>query len=49
MGSLLNHGQAWKTVAMDSVNGRRFNQQGRIANGVRIRPADAARNRAHRT
>ena len=29
-----NHGQP-KTVAMDSVNGRRFNQQGRIANGVK--------------
>jgi hypothetical protein len=29
-----NHGQP-KTVAMDSVNGRRFDQQGRIANGVR--------------
>jgi hypothetical protein len=28
-----NHG-APKTVAMDSVNGRRYNQQGRIANGV---------------
>jgi hypothetical protein len=28
-----NHGQPG-TAAMDSVNGRRFNQQGRIANGV---------------
>lgn len=29
----VNHGQP-STVAMDSVNGRRFDQQGRIANGV---------------
>ena len=29
----VNHGRPG-TVAMDSVNGRRFNQQGRIANGV---------------
>jgi len=29
----VNHGQPG-TAAMDSVNGRRFNQQGRIANGV---------------
>ena len=28
-----NHGQPG-TMAMDSVNGRRYNQQGRIANGV---------------
>ena len=28
-----NHG-APRTAAMDSVNGRRFNQQGRVANGV---------------
>jgi len=30
----VNHGQP-RTVAMDSVNGRQFNQQGRIAQGVR--------------
>ena len=29
----VNHGRPG-TVAMDSINGRRFNQQGRIANGV---------------
>ncbi len=29
----MNHGTP-RTAAMDSVNGRRFNQQGRIANGV---------------
>ncbi len=29
----VNHGQP-ATAAMDSVNGRRYNQQGRIANGV---------------
>lgn len=34
------------TMAMDSVNGRRFNQQGRIANGVasgRLTPAETSR------
>ncbi len=29
----VNHGQP-STAAMDTVNGRRFDQQGRIANGV---------------
>jgi hypothetical protein len=32
----VNHGRPG-TVAMDSVNGRRFNQQGRIANGISSR------------
>jgi YXWGXW repeat-containing protein len=44
-----NHGRP-NTVAMDSVNGRRYNQQQRIANGIRsgqMTPGEAARAEHH--